>query len=224
MPPTHHPTAWDDPSTRRAWTKLLTFAIAGQIIWPVVWVGLLALYVVMSITWTLWLFFIPMLYSFYRAFLQPAYIIWALRTRRLLREYGWQVFETPESGIGTIPDTTAGDVWLTFPTPEGPDEMVPVILRVHIRSAWWRRRLGRGFSTQKTAQAKTVWFAGDPRFAAVIAVPGPRRLYVIHQRPSYSKSVSAEAHGASPHALERARRAGVHVPDPHSAASSTPGM
>ncbi|MFD4522656.1 hypothetical protein ACFWP7_01695 [Streptomyces sp. NPDC058470] len=223
MPPTQPPTAWDDPQTRRAWTKLIACAIAGQVIWPVVWVGLLAAYVIMSITWTLWLFFIPMLYSFYRAFLQPAYFTWALRTRRILQEYPWQAFEAPESGIGTIPDTTAGDVWLSFPHPERSDEMVPVVLRVHIRSAWWRRRLGRGFSTEKTAQAKTVWFAGDPRFAAVIAVPGPRRLYVIHQRPSYGKSMSAEAAGATPQALDRARRAGIHVSDPHSAASGTPG-
>jgi hypothetical protein len=192
----------------------MTWAVLGQILWPAVWAGLMAWYVIMSVTWTLWLFFAPMLYSFYRAFLQPSYILWALRTRRFLRVYPWQVFEAPESGIGRIPGATPGDVWLSFPNPERPDDRVQVILSVHIRSVWWRRRLGRGYNTEKTAQAKTVWLAGDPRFAAVIAVPGPRHLYVILQRPA-DKSGTADPRDASPQALERARRAGVRVPDAH---------
>ncbi|MFJ6704180.1 MULTISPECIES: hypothetical protein [unclassified Streptomyces] len=216
MPPTQHPTAWDDPATRRAWAKLIISAFLGQIVWPAVWLGLLAGYVIMSITWTLWLFFVPLLYSFYRAFLQPAYISWAFRTRRLLRAYPWQVFEKPESGIGKIPGATAGDVWLKFPDPERPGETTPLILKVHIRSMWWRRRLGRGYASPKTAQAGQVLFAGDPRFAAVIAVPGPRRLYVILRQPTDGRG-HVDPGAASPAALERARRAGVRLPDPQSA-------
>ncbi|WP_316779406.1 hypothetical protein [Streptomyces sasae] len=218
MPPTHHPTAWDDPATRRAWAKLVTCALLGQILWPAVWLGLLAWYVIMSISWTLWLFFVPLLYSFYRAFLQPAYISWAFHTRRLLRAYPWQVFEEPESGIGKVPGATDGDVWLSFPNPERVDEKLPMILKSHIRSMWWRRRLGRGHTSVKTAQAGEVWFAGDPRFAAVVAAPGPRHFYVVQQRPMNKRGV-ADPHGASPAALERARRAGVRLPDPNSATS-----
>ncbi|MFF4897019.1 hypothetical protein [Streptomyces sp. NPDC001068] len=216
MPPTHLPTAWDDPETRRAWAKLITCAFLGQILWPAVWLGLLLWYVTMSITWTLWLFFVPLLYSFYRAFLQPAYISWAFHTRRLLRAYPWQEFEKPESGIGRIPGATAGDVWLRLPNPERPGEILALILKVHTRSMWWRRRLGRSYSTAKTAQAEKVWFAGDPRFAAVIAAPGPRRLYVLHQCPK-DKRGFADPGEASPAALERARRAGVRLPEPQSA-------
>jgi len=178
-----HSKAWDDPATRRAWTKLFVFALLGQILWPVAWVGLLAWHVSLPV-WTLWIFFVPLLYSFYRTFLQPAYVTSALRTRRLLREHPWQVFDAPESGIGEIADAGMGDVWLSFPDPERLGEKVPVVLHGHIRSAWWRRRLGRGFTTKKTTQAKEIWLAGDPRFAGVIAVPGPRRLFVIYQRPS----------------------------------------
>ncbi|MGW7549293.1 hypothetical protein ACWGKQ_50475 [Streptomyces sp. NPDC054770] len=216
MPPTHHPTAWDDPATRRSWAKLVTCALLGQILWPAAWLGLLAWYVIMSMTWTLWLFFVPLLYSFYRAFLQLSYISWAFHTRRLLRTYPWQVFEEPESGIGKVPGATAGDVWLSFPNPERPDEKLPMILKVHVRSTWWRRRLGRGYTTEKTQQIREVWFAGDPRFAAVIAVPGPRRFHVVQQRPINKRGV-ADLRGASPAALERARRAGVRLPDPNSA-------
>ncbi|MFD4597363.1 hypothetical protein ACFWPQ_04920 [Streptomyces sp. NPDC058464] len=216
MPPTHHPAAWDDPATRRAWAKLVTCAFLGQILWPAAWLGLLAWYVTMSMTWTLWLFFVPLLYSFYRAFLQPSYISWAFHARRLLRAYPWQVFEEPENGIGKVPGATAGDVWLSFPNPERQDEKLPMILKVHIRSMWWRRRLGRGYTTEKTKQIREVWFAGDPRFAAVIAVPGPCRFHVVQQRPTNERGV-ADLRGASPAALERARRAGVRLPDPNSA-------
>ncbi|MFJ2832720.1 hypothetical protein ACIPC1_35080 [Streptomyces sp. NPDC087263] len=224
MPPTQHLTAWEDPATRRAWTKLVICAIACQILWPVAWMGLLAWYVVMSITWTLWFFFVPMLYSFYRAFLQPRYIIGAFRTRRLLRHYPWQVHETPESGVGNIPGVRAGYTWLRFPDPEAPGQLVTMVMHSHVRSVWWGGRLGRRATPERKAQVREIWFAGDPRFAAVIAAPGPRRLYVIHQLSSYNWAIPAEAAGATPQALDRARRAGVHVPDPHSAASGTPGM
>ncbi|WP_327430821.1 hypothetical protein [Streptomyces sp. NBC_01236] len=214
MAPTPDSTAWDDEATRRAWTKLITCAIAGQTLWPAAWVGLLAWYAIMSITWTLWLFFIPMAYTFYRSFLQLAYFTGAFRARRLLQHYPWQVWETPESGIGNIPGVRAGYAWLKFPDPEASDQLVTMVMHSHVRSVWWGGRLGKRAKPERKTQVEELWFAGDPRFAAVIAAPGPRRLYVIHQRPSYNKSLPAEAHGASPQALERARRTGIHVPDP----------
>ncbi|WP_369261217.1 hypothetical protein [Streptomyces sp. R35] len=177
----------------------------------------------MSITWTLWLFFIPMAYTFYRSFLQPRYFIGAFRARRLLRQYRWQIYETPESGIGNIPGVRAGYVWLKFPDPEAPDQLVTMVMHSHVGSDWWGGRLGKRAKPERKVQVQEIWFAGDPRFAAVIAVPGPRRLYVIHQRPNYNRAVSADARGAGPDALERARRAGVHVPDPRSAASDVSG-
>ncbi|WP_369246968.1 hypothetical protein [Streptomyces sp. R41] len=220
MAPTQDSTAWADPATRRAWTQLVTFAILGQILWPVAWVGLLAWYVI-SPTWTLWFFFVPMLYSFYRTFLQPAYITWALRALRLLREYPWQVYERPESGIGKVPDAGPGDVWLKFPDPEQSAGRVAMVMRSHLRATFWARRLGPGVKPEKAAQVQEIWFAGDPRFAAVIAIPGPRRLYVICQRPSYNRGIPGHAHGAGPDAVERARRAGIRVPELHVVAPDT---
>ncbi|MGY6023118.1 hypothetical protein [Streptomyces spinosirectus] len=76
--------------------------------------------------------------------------------------------------------------------------------------SWWRRRLGRGYQTAKTAEVAEVWFAGDPRFAGVIAVPGPRRLFLTHQLAS-SKVSTSDQQSASHEALERARRAGIRV-------------
>ncbi|MCK8434425.1 hypothetical protein G3I77_15765 [Streptomyces sp. D2-8] len=167
---------------------------------------------VRSPTWALWLFFVPMLYAFYRTCLQPAYFVWAFRARRLLREYPWQVYKNPECGIGRIPEAGPADVWLKFPDPERTAE-IGIVMRSHLRATFWVRRLGPGVKPAKASQVEEVWFAGDPRFAGVIAVPGPRRLYVICQCLS-CKGISAGAQGAGPQAVERACRAGVRVEGP----------
>ncbi|MET7380271.1 hypothetical protein ABZT08_15875 [Streptomyces sp. NPDC005526] len=160
--------------------------------------------------WSMW-FLLPLaLYALYRTLLQRQYIVAALQTRRILKVYPWQARTTPESGIGQIPGAKSGDVWLAFPDPDQPDGVVRVILHGHARSVWWRRRLGRGYETEKTSQVAEVWFAGDPRFAGVVAVPGPRRLFLLYQLSSGNASAETERN-ASPEAVVLARRAGVRV-------------
>ncbi|MEU3517188.1 hypothetical protein ABZ770_18185 [Streptomyces sp. NPDC006654] len=190
MPPTHLHRAWDDPATRRAWTKLLIGAALGQILWPAAWLGLLAWYVTVSAPWTLWLFFVPLAYTFYRAFLQWAYWQGAFRARRLLRQYPWQVYETPESGIGNLPGVRDGYAWLKFPNPDASDQPVTMVMHSHVRSLWWGGRLGRRASAERKAQVREIWFAGDPRCAAVIAVPAPRHFHVLRQPPSKEQGVA----------------------------------
>ncbi|MFJ4782835.1 hypothetical protein [Streptomyces sp. NPDC088794] len=196
MPPPNHPTAWDDPATRRAWNRLAICAVIGQILWPAAWAGLLVWYVIMSIAWTLWLFFVPLAYTFYRTFLQVAYWRGAFRARRILRHHPWQVYEAPESGIGNIPGVRNGYAWLRFPHPEAPDQQVTMVMHSHVRSVWWGGRLGKRAKPARKAEVRTVWFAGDPCLAAVIAVPGPRHLYVIDQRPSYRPAPTSEVRDA----------------------------
>lgn len=209
----HHPTAsataWDDPATRDAWSRLFTFAVTGQILWPVVCAG--AFYAMLLIgQWSMWLLLPIALYGLYRTFLQREYIASAVQARRILRAYPWQMHRTPESGIGQIPGAKLGDVWLAFANPDQPERDVPVILHGHAGSVWWRRRLGRGYESEKTRQVAEVWFAGDPRFAGVIAVPGPRRLFLLLQFAAPQSGADGEKQ-ASPEAVERARRAGVQV-------------
>ncbi|SDP65929.1 hypothetical protein SAMN04487981_13167 [Streptomyces sp. cf386] len=56
-----------------------------------------------------------------------------------------------------------------------------------------------------------VWFAGDPRFLGVVAVPGPRRLMGVAQREAVTSQMSARKRGVSPEARERAKAAGARV-------------
>jgi hypothetical protein len=202
-------TAWDDSTTRASWMKLIYFAVAGQIVWPAVCVGAFVLMILLG-QWSIWFMAPISVYALYRTFVQRQYIVSAIQMRRFLKVYDWQVHQTPESGIGQIPGAATSDVWLAFPDPDQADNSVAVILHGHARSAWWRRRLGRGYETEKTAQAAEVWFAGDPRFAGVIAVPGPRRLFLLYQLGG-SGAQADKQQSASPEALDRARRAGVRI-------------
>ncbi|MFE9607819.1 hypothetical protein [Streptomyces sp. NPDC006012] len=203
--------AWGDPDNRRAWKTLFTWAVLGQILWPLVCLGSLLL--IVGPEWPVWLLFIPLVYSAYRSILQRRYLVDAFQVRRILKQYPWQVHKTPESGIGKVPGAKSGDVWLKFPNPEQSGDLIPVILHGHVRSPWWRRRLGPGVAPEKMAQVVEIWFAGDVRFAGVLAVPGPRRLFVVYQRPTKDSRFLTDVREATPDALARARRAGVRVPE-----------
>lgn len=211
METTYHPTgsAWDDSATVGAWKQLFTFAVVGQILWPAACIGTFVLMILVG-RWSMWVMLPAIVYALYRSFLQRQYIVAALQARRILKVYPWQTHKTPESGIGQIPGAKLGDVWLAFPNPDRLDDAVHIILHGHARSAWWRRRLGRGYETEKTAQVAEIWFAGDPRFAGVIAVPGPKRLFLLYQLETPSAHADGER-GASPESLERARRTGFRI-------------
>jgi len=211
MSPTSPATAWDDPDSRRAWTTLFTWAVLGQILWPLVCLGSLLL--IVGPEWPVWLCFAPLLYSGYRTVLQRRYLTDAFQIRRILKTYAWNRYKTPESGIGSVPGAKSGDVWLKLPNPERPADHIPVILHGHVRSPWWRRRLGPGVKPEKMAQVAEVWFAGDARFAGVLAVPGPRRLFLVYQHPTTDSRFLTDVREAAPEALDRARRAGVPVPE-----------
>ncbi|GGJ18320.1 hypothetical protein [Streptomyces brasiliensis] len=206
--PAHAACAWDDVATQRTWSKLFTSAVVGQIVWPVVSVGSFVLMILLG-QWSMWFMLPVAVYALYRTVLQRRYIVSAVQARRILRVYPWQVHRTPKSGIGQITGAKLGDVWLAFPDPDQPESLVPIVLHGHARSAWWRRRLGRGYETDKTRQVAEVWFAGDVRFAGVIAVPGPRRLFLLFQLAA-NPGIPGQ-NKTSLDAVERARRAGVRL-------------
>ncbi|PTM91202.1 hypothetical protein [Streptomyces sp. VMFN-G11Ma] len=132
MSASYPPTAWVDPDSRRAWARLITWAVLGQTLWPLTCIGILVL--VVGPEWPVWLCLVPLLYSAYRTVLQHRYFVEAFQIRGILKEYAWQTYATPESGVGGVPGAKSGDVWLKLPNPERPDDLVVIILRGHIRS------------------------------------------------------------------------------------------
>ncbi|TLS42921.1 hypothetical protein FE633_28410 [Streptomyces montanus] len=203
----------------------MTTNVVGQVAWIVLYPGLFYVMVVFT-SQAYVLVFVPfILYSLYRFFVQFTYFPWALRMRRILREYPWQVLDAVPSGLGKYPGARDDGIWFEFRNPADPGEKIPLVFIKHQRSYWWLKRMdGPRTKPERRAQIEPLWFAGDPRFLGVIAAPGrggkaPKRLHVLYQRPVFDSRCASESWGADTADIERARRAGAryldNAPQPH---------
>ncbi|WP_020122631.1 hypothetical protein [Streptomyces canus] len=93
-----------------------------------------------------------------------------------------------------------------FTDPERPDRSVSLGYGGFLGSGrtFWVRKVRSG-------EVGEVWFAGDPRFLGVVAVPGPRRLFGAAQRTAVDDRMPARTRGVSHEARERAKAAGARV-------------
>ncbi|MET9405631.1 hypothetical protein ABZX90_07590 [Streptomyces sp. NPDC002935] len=220
MNPTAYPTAWDHPPTRRAWTHHMILIIIRLVGWIAVWIGSLGVLVVfLSPGFTP--LFVPLLgYATFRAVLQLAYIRPSIQIQRVLWNYPWQLLTGVPRGRNKHPRVQEDEMWLELPNPEEPEERIPLLFLSGMRTFWWMRRFGTARTKPELkAQIEPLWFAGDPRFIAVIAATSrngkaPKRLHLLYQRTATGRrGIEPTDWNASPAALERARRSGAHVPD-----------
>ncbi|MGW3283328.1 hypothetical protein ACWDR3_01635 [Streptomyces sp. NPDC001002] len=198
--------------------------VIGLVGWPASWIALLG---VSTYTpdWVVWIFVPYFLYGFYRSVNQLTYFPWAFRMRRILRAYTWQILEGVPNGIGKYPGAQDDGIWFEFRNPADPDTKIPLVFIKHQRSYWWLRRMdGPRTKPERRAEIEPLWFAGDPRFLAVIAAPArggkmPKRLHLLYQRPVFDRRSRPENWGAASADIERAQRAGAvqvgHIPQPH---------
>lgn len=219
MSPTDHSTAWENPATRRAWTLHMMMTVGRFIGWIAVWAGVLYL-IVATPTSIGWVFLPVLLYATFRAFLQVGYFVWSMNMPHILQQYPWQFLVDVPRGRNKHPQADDDEMWLEIPNPEKTDERVPLLFLASMRTFWWMRRFGTTRTKPELkAQIEPLWFAGDPRFYAVIAAPGrrgetPKRLHFLYQRPARGRGgIMPVDWNASAAALERARRAGARVPD-----------
>jgi hypothetical protein len=191
----------------------------GLIGWPAAWLGILYVLIALLSQAFLLIFALPLCYAFYRSVLQVRHAATVFRMKPVLREYPWQVLRDAPRGIGEHPDAEDGGIWIEFPDPTGSSERgIPLTFVKHHRAYWWLRRIG-GPRTKPhlKAQLDTLWFAGDPRFLGVVAVPavsgqGPKRLHFIYRPSVFEERAArewAEVHRID---IERARRAGARLP------------
>lgn len=220
MQPTDHLAAWDCPLTRWAWTQHMILIALRLIGWIGIWVGSLGVLVVfLSPGFTP--LFVPLLgYATFRSVLQLAYIRPSLYIRRVLQQYPWQLLTGVPRGRNKHPGVQEDEMWLELPNPERSEEQVPLLFLSGMRTFWWMRRFGTARTKPELkAQIEPLWFAGDPRFIAVIAAAGrngrtPKRLHLLYQLTATGlRGIEPIDWDASPAALERARRSGAHVPD-----------
>ncbi|MEV0555398.1 hypothetical protein AB0I27_18320 [Streptomyces sp. NPDC050597] len=167
-------------------------------------------------------FFVPLLgYATYRAVLQLASFRPSAYIQRVLQQYPWQFLTDVPRGRNKHPQAQEDEMWFEIPNPEKPEEQIPLLFLANMRTFWWMRRFGTSRTKPELkAQIEPLWFAGDPRFIAVVAAAGrggetPKRLHLLYQRTATGRrGITPTDWNAGPHALERARRAGAHVPDP----------
>ncbi|MFF0226114.1 hypothetical protein [Streptomyces sp. NPDC004629] len=188
--------------------------VVGIIGWPAGWLTLLGASMYTP-NWVVWLFMPFFLYGFYRFCNQLTYFRWADRMRRVLREYPWQSLEGVPSGLGKHPAAQDDGMWFEFRNPDDFEEKIPLVFLRHQRSYWWLRRMdGPRAKPSRRAQIEPLWFAGDPRFLAVVAAPtkdgkAPKRLYLLYQRSVFDSGRTPQAWEAGTVDSERACRAGA---------------
>ncbi|MEU1120738.1 MULTISPECIES: hypothetical protein [unclassified Streptomyces] len=221
MSPDQYTNAWQHPETRKAWHLHMVMTVLRLTGWVAACVAALAVYVVFLSSG-----FAPLLVAFlgygaYRAVLQVGCLTWSVNIKRVLEQYPWQLFHGLPRGRSKHPDAGEDEMWYEIPNPENPGEGVPLLFLANMRLLWWVRRFGTAKTQQELkAEIEPLWFAGDPRFYAVIAAPGrggrrPKRLHFLYQRSArWDTRHPTSDWGAGAEALEQARRAGARTPDP----------
>lgn len=194
-------TAYDDAATRRAWRRTASFRLCAFLLSLASFVAWLYA-VLLTPVWALWVLMPVLFVLIYVAMLNTARVSGVLSLRRVLRVYSWQ------SVPGAASIAKNGTTRFSFADPEHPDPGKRV-------SLGYGSFLGSGYTfwvrQVKAGAVDEVWFAGDPRFLGVVAVPGPRRLMGVAQREAVDSQMSARKRGVSPEARERAKAAGARV-------------
>jgi hypothetical protein len=198
----------------------MTLSALGLLIWPATVLGLLYVLVVFLSKGFVPLFVPLLCYAFYRSVIQLHHISSAFHAIRVLQTYPWRILQDAPRGLGDHPDAEVKGMWIEFPLPQGDTESrVPLVFVKHYGSMWWLKRIG-GPRTKPglKAQLDTLWFAGDPRFLGVVAVPSkngnvPWRLHFLYQPSAFDSSAARRNwDGVTPYDAECARRAGARLP------------
>lgn len=194
--------------------------VLGLAGWAGGWIALLGIST-KTPDWAVWIFLPYFLYGAYRVTVQVRYFPEALRMLRVLRTYPWQILRGIPSGLTKHPEVAGKQYgWFEFPNPGRPEQRLPLVFGRHLRTEWWSRRMAPRAKPELKAQIEVVWFAGDPRFAGLIAAStprgeAPRRMHVLRQQMSTDGGHRTFAEwGATPEDIERGRRVGIRPAHP----------
>lgn len=188
--------------------------VAGLIGWIGGWIALLV-FSTEPPNWVVWIFMPYFIYGFYRAYVQLRYFPAALKMRRILRAFPWQVLRDAPHGLADYPGVVGPQHgWFQFPNPADPKQQLPMVFTQHFRLNWWTRRLAPRANPQLKAEIETIWFAGDSRMIGLVAVPArsgqmPRRFQILDQGLGKGDGNRLTEWGVTSEDLERGRRAGV---------------
>ncbi|MFC6062188.1 hypothetical protein [Streptomyces ochraceiscleroticus] len=204
-------TAWQHSATRRAWKAGLALHLL------VVPFGVVAGgFAVARLPIPTWLrctlAVLLVIAGIYGVCRQVSRVRQMFRLRRILRIYPWQVYESGLPHSAGVRSAHGSRAWFKVPSPDNPNSWEQCYVYRTRRSRWWLERMPPQAGREAKADIRTLWVVGDPRFRAVLAVPGkcgPRRMLELPAGGSRAEHLA----NASPEALIRAVKAGVRLPE-----------
>ncbi|WP_155058704.1 hypothetical protein [Streptomyces blattellae] len=198
------PVAWETPGTRAALCRWAARLLAKMLGWIMVWLAWLY-GVLIQLSWgaVAVLAGLPLVVIAYLVCAQLFALSKLWRMYRILKVYPWR---QQRDGVRAKRQWPRGArAVFVLPNPDRPEktespEEQGGFFRI------WDRVARKGFHDE-------LWYAGDPRFACVVAKPGPKTLSYADQRTAYSLDTSPRRKGISPEARRRARAIGARVAD-----------
>ncbi|MFF5477196.1 hypothetical protein ACFY5C_07630 [Streptomyces sp. NPDC012935] len=198
------PVAWETPGTRAALCRWAARLVAKMLGWAAVWLAwLYGVVIAIFSGGAAAVAALPLAVIAYLVSAQVSGLFKLWRMYRILKVYPWR--QQPD---GVHPDQRRSRVVravFVLPNPDQPEKTEsPKEYGGFFRI--WDRVVRRGFQDE-------LWYAGDPRFACVVARPGPKTLSYVAQSTAYDHRTSPRRKGLSPEARARARAIGARVAD-----------
>ncbi|WP_234533849.1 hypothetical protein [Streptomyces shenzhenensis] len=196
-------TAFADPATVRAWRKERRRSFVKLILWMFCLLGYAAVLSTVEDRVGKPLAFI---------FSVPIVLVIAVgigfvsvrwehlgKMRAVLKAYPWQ--HCPPLGVNSLADIE----YFRLPDPDEPRKNIQVAFRRYGTGRSWQRAV-------EEARSEGFTFAGDPRYACVVALPGLRRLLAVRPQHLHLGRDGARPRTVSETAWRRAQEAGITAP------------
>ncbi|WP_328425429.1 hypothetical protein [Streptomyces sp. NBC_00443] len=192
------PVAWDTPGSRRALRLWTARHLARSVGWVALWWAAVYVTVLLPVAAV-----VPMVLVLVTigiiALLALGRMAMGWRMWRILRVYPWR--QQP----GAVRITKGKDAVFVLPDPDSPEKTASLRASSGLFRTWRHEAL-KGYDEE-------LWYAGDPRFACVVAKPGLSGLGYLAQPTAYNHRTSPRRKGLSPEARRRARAIGARVAD-----------
>ncbi|MGI5376974.1 hypothetical protein ACQEV2_22535 [Streptomyces sp. CA-251387] len=191
------PPAWDTPGTPPAFLRWAAWRLVKAIGLVALWWG--ALYVTLLLPVAAVVPMVLVLFGImYAMVLALGRLARGWRIWRILTVYPWR----QQPGAVRV---NKGNAVFVLPDPDRPETTVSLKVNAGLFRSWTYAAL-KGYDEE-------LWYAGDPRFACVVAKPGLRGLACLAQPTAYDYRTSPRRKGLSPEARRRARAIGARVAD-----------
>ncbi|WP_406199573.1 MULTISPECIES: hypothetical protein [unclassified Streptomyces] len=193
------PVAWDTPGTSSGLARAVAAQLAKFLGWVALWWAALYVTIVLLPVAAVVPMVLVLAVLVFNAVLSLGRLFRFRRVLRILRVYPWR------QQRGAVRITKGKDAVFVLPDPDKPETTVSL-------------KAAAGLFRSLTRQSmkdydEELRYAGDPRFACVVAGPGLRGLSYLAQPTAYNHRTSPRRKGLSPEARRRARAIGARVAD-----------